>query len=68
MNRIDQAILEGSLTLDMVEAALEDPLPPVGYSYWGDCMRETDGDVLRSVRMAAVQMGSALTSLTRVTP
>lgn len=66
MHVIDSAIYAGNLTRDLLAEHAAQPLPPQGYSYWGDEMH-AHGDPERAARAAARQMGQVLASLDSVT-
>ena len=66
MHTIDDAILNGSLTSELLGLYTKLPLPAPGVSYWGDRMREC-GDALQAAKWAAHDMGTAFTSIAAMT-
>jgi hypothetical protein len=60
---IDQAIIDNTLTRELLDEHATLPLPPQGDSYWGDNMRDHGMDPVESARVAALQMGQVLLSL-----
>jgi hypothetical protein len=66
MHDVDRAIVDGSLTAEMLAEHSKRALLPEGHSYWCDRMRQGHSP-LAAARLAARDMGSVLVSLCSVT-
>jgi hypothetical protein len=62
MHPIDEAILRDRLTVALLDEHAAKPLPAAAHSYWGDHMHAGHTPI-RAARLAARDMGTALTSL-----
>lgn len=75
MHPVDQAIIEGTLTPELLANHLAEPLPAQGTSYWGDELHSAlafgatldEASAWIAARRAAHMMGTALASYQAVT-
>lgn len=71
MHTVDQAILDNTVSPELLRREAQKPLPPPGESYWGDAMRELAGKgycddlPLCAARQAERDMGIVVARMTR---
>lgn len=69
MHPVDEAILQGTVTPELLRQEARKPLPPRGESYWGDAMRavgpDADDPALSAARQAEREMAEVVLRMHR---